>query len=146
MAIVFVFERHFFDLSAILTEAFSVVHLGMGLYFTLIGGFIGLLFVLFHYRTRKTNNMIILINDQLKNRNEELLKSIQSQSGESPAMGELWLTLNQVHKGVELLSNGSIGGVNQRQSALLEITQANIKELINIVEKSFNTARIKKID
>jgi hypothetical protein len=41
-----------------------------------------------------------------------------------------------VHKGVDLISSGGIGDINQRQSTLLEITQKNIKDLFDIVEKS----------
>jgi len=135
--IVFVFELKIFHIGSILAEAFLPIHLGIGLYFSVIGGFVGAVFALFHYRVTKTNTAIVKINNQLKRQNEELISKIRSKSDESPLLGELWITLNKVHNGLDLISSGSVGDVSQRQSTLLEITQENISHLFGILEKSF---------
>lgn len=136
--IVFLFERKIFDFLLILRESFSYIHLLMGVYFALIGGLIGVIFAVFHYRSVKTNTTIMEINYQLQDQNKQLLKKIKNKGNNSPVLDDLWLTANKVHKGVDLIASGGMGDITHRQSALLEITKENIENLFTIIDKNLN--------
>ncbi|HEQ72598.1 MAG TPA: hypothetical protein ENN69_08930 [Spirochaetia bacterium] len=83
----------------------------------------------------KTYSRIEEINHQLVRRNRELAQRLSEETDDPHVAQELWIILDKVHKGLDLISSGGVGTLNRRQSTLLEITQGNIDNLYLLIDR-----------
>jgi gas vesicle protein len=133
--IFYVFEKNAFDLIEIVRESFSLVHLVMGAYFSVIGGLLGGIAAVCMANVRNTNSQLFDINSRLKTQNQQLRQRAESAKIDNKFIFQkIWPVLSRIENGVEMVNNQSAGRLSMRQSALLSITKNNIERLYEVVE------------
>jgi hypothetical protein len=144
VVIVYLFEKRMFDGVSILSESFALEHVAMGVFFALIGGFIGALFAAYRHRARKTNRALTGIIHDLQGHNRRLLEKARAESNDPDFVSHLWIALNKVDKGVGLVSSGGMGELTRRQTELLDITRDNIEDIFRLLEKNIPVEKRKE--
>jgi len=132
--IFYIFEQNAFDLIQIIQESFSIFHIAMGMYFSVIGAVLGSIVAVYLINMTNTNSKLFDINQQLNMQNRRLQqKVLNTKMNKKFILKKIRPALNKIENGVDIVTNESAGGLNMRQSALLSITKDNIEQLNEII-------------
>ncbi len=135
ITIIDAFEQAQFSVTHILLGAFGGVHLTMGVFFSILGGFIGLLFSFYTHRLEKTTMELVSINESIGLRNAILFKDANRANPKiSAIVKQMRPNLDKIMKLVDLVTAGNAGSINSRQSSILSITKGNIDHLFYVID------------
>ena len=124
-----------FNFVAILKKSFALSHLTMALYFMLLGGLIGFLFVLYYNLENKFYSDFTEINIQLDDRSKELINKIDHESEDiNIFIKQIWPTLNKIQTGVNLIVNDKDDMSIARKKDILSVTKENISSVFNLID------------
>jgi len=119
----------------VILSSFNREHLIMGLYFSLIGGTIGILGgFLQQSMVRKYESSLELIK-LLRMHNAELVSDVGNRQKQVHLFAQdIWPTLVKVQKGLDLISDIQPGSLSTRQTQIHEVTKENIENIFRLLD------------
>ncbi|QEN06783.1 hypothetical protein EXM22_01790 [Oceanispirochaeta crateris] len=124
-----------FGFLEILKKSFAFTHLTMAFYFMLLGGIIGLLFVLYYNLENKVYTEFTDLNIQMDDRSKNILNIIDKDSENLTIfIKQIWPTLNSIHTGISLVISDNDEMTKTRKRDILSITKENISSVFNLID------------
>jgi len=131
----------------IMRTSFALSHINMALYFTLLGGFIGLLYALYSNLEKNILSEFTDLNIQIEDRSRELLEQIDKESADVTIfIKQIWPTLNKIQTGVNLILDDKNELSRHRKKDILSVTKEHISSVFNLIEIMISHNKTTKTD